>query len=129
KGASAETWVYTYDVANELVGVTKANTDGGIPTVRATYVYDALGDRIEKDVWISGSGTTVTRFAYDGSNVFADLSSGNALQTRRLYLHAVDSVFARISSSGTVAWYLPDRLGSVRDLINNSSSSIDRLDY
>ena len=28
-----------------------------------------------------------------------------------------------------MAWYLPDRLGTVRDLINNSGSIIDHVDY
>ena len=41
----------------------------------------------------------------------------------------MDTVLARQSSSGTVAWYLPDRLGTVRDLINNSGSIIDHVDY
>ena len=35
----------------------------------------------------------------------------------------------RESASGTVAWYLPDRLGTIRDLINNSGSIIDHVDY
>jgi RHS repeat-associated protein len=39
-------------------------------------------------------------------------------------------VFARISSAGTVAWYLPDRLGSVRDIANDSTGAvIDHIDY
>jgi hypothetical protein len=41
----------------------------------------------------------------------------------------VDSVLGRESSGGTVAWYLPDRLGTVRDLINNSGSIIDHIDF
>ena len=28
-----------------------------------------------------------------------------------------------------MAWYLPDRLGTIRDLINNSGSIIDHVDY
>src|ERR1700678_2722711 len=40
-----------------------------------------------------------------------------------------DSVIARESAGGTVAWYLPDRLGTIRDLINNSGSIIDHVDY
>ena len=35
----------------------------------------------------------------------------------------------RESSSGTIAWYLPDRLGTIRDLINNSGAIIDHVDY
>ena len=36
---------------------------------------------------------------------------------------------ARQTSGGTVSWYLADRLGTVRDLINNSGSIIDHVDY
>jgi hypothetical protein len=36
----------------------------------------------------------------------------------------------RISSNGTAAWYLTDRLGSIRDIANNSTGvSIDHLNY
>ena len=28
-----------------------------------------------------------------------------------------------------MAWYLPDRLGTIRDLINNTGSIIDHVDY
>ena len=41
----------------------------------------------------------------------------------------VDAVIARESAGGTIAWYLPDRLGTIRDLINNSGSIIDHVDY
>ena len=41
----------------------------------------------------------------------------------------VDTVLARETAGGTVAWYLPDRLGTIRDLINNSGSIIDHVDY
>ena len=41
----------------------------------------------------------------------------------------VDTVLARESAGGTIAWYLPDRLGTIRDLINNSGSIIDHVDY
>ena len=80
---------------------------------RRDLCYDALGDRIEEDYY-NGSTTQVTRFAYDGQNVWADLDGSNNLVTRRLFLDTVDSVTARISASGTVAWYLLDRLGSIR---------------
>jgi hypothetical protein len=42
--------------------------------------------------------------------------------TRKLYSNGptddlVDTVIARESPGGTIAWYLPDRLGTIRDLI------------
>ena len=41
----------------------------------------------------------------------------------------VDTVLGRESAGGTIAWYRPDRLGTIRDLINNSGSIIDHVDY
>src|SRR5262249_15869850 len=105
-------------------------TDGGTVLMQATYVYDARGDRLEKDVWTSGGGLTVTRFAYDNGNVWADLNGSNQLQTRRQYLDTVDSALARISSGGTAAWYLTAHLGSVRDIADDSTGAVlDHIDY
>jgi RHS repeat-associated protein len=132
KGTNAETWYFAYDNRNHLTSAKQESSDGGTVEMQATYVYDALGNRVEKDVGVTvGNVTTVTttRFAYDGPNVWADLDGNSQLQTRRLYLDTVDSVFARISSGGTAAWYLPDRLGSVRDITDNTGAVIDHIDY
>jgi hypothetical protein len=69
---------------------------------------------------------------YDGSTPIMDFSSSGSLEMR--YLNGptgniVDTVLARQSAGGTIAWYLPDRLGTVRDLINNSGSIIDHIDF
>ena len=60
-----------------------------------------------------------------------DFTGSGSLATR--YLNgpegAIDEVFARQSANGTVAWYLPDRLGTIRDLLSNTGSIIDHVDY
>jgi RHS repeat-associated protein len=127
KGTNAETWTYGYDNRNHLVWAKDSATDGGAATTLATYVYDALGNRIEKDVW-TGS-TTVTRFGYDGDEVWVDLTSGNALQTRYLRGDMVDQLFARTSSAGTAAWYLTDQRGSARNLVDSSGAIQDTITY
>jgi RHS repeat-associated protein len=73
----------------------------------------------------------MTRFAYDGQDVWADLDSGNNLLVRYVHGDVVDQLFARIvpGSQTTVTWYLTDRLGSVRDLINQAGTVIDHLSY
>ncbi|MFL5245235.1 MAG: hypothetical protein ACJ8FY_24300 [Gemmataceae bacterium] len=45
-------------------------------------------------------------------------NTSNVLQMRRLYLSGADQLFARIVSEtpNVPAWYLTDRLGSVRDI-------------
>ncbi len=121
------TWTYTYDNLNALTSAVE--TTSGTATTTVVYDYDALGNRIEEDATINGARTQVTRFAYDGQNVWADLNGSNTLVTRRLFLNAVDEVIARISSGGTVAWYLTDRLGSVRALVNSTGAIIDQINY
>jgi RHS repeat-associated protein len=100
---------------------------------RIEFKYDVLGNRVEKsyDADGDGSGTaTITRFAYDqAGNAWADLDSSNSLQKRRLHLDGVDALFARMGSSGEEEWYLTDRLGSIRDIMNNSGTILDHIDY
>src|SRR5262249_55488008 len=120
KGASAETWTFGYDHDNHLVWAEDRQTDGGTLWMRADYKYDALGNRIEKAEDPDGAGTqgtTVTRFAYDGADVWADLDGSNALQVRRVYGDGADQPWAKVASAA-VTFYLPDRLGSVRDLMS-----------
>ena len=42
---------------------------------------------------------------------------------------AVDELFARTSSGGTLAWYLTDQLGSVTDLVSSSGTDLDHIVY
>ena len=72
--------------------------------------------------------TTVSRFGYDGDQVWADLSSSNALQTRYIRGDEVDQFFVRISP-GNVAWYLTDWQGSVRNLTDGSGTLPDTIVY
>ncbi len=95
-----------------------------------TNSYDVFENLIEQDE-TSGGNTVVTKFANQVKNtsgvsqVWADLNSANQIQTRRVYLDAVDAVCARISSNGTEGWYLADHLGSVGAIMNNSGTVID----
>jgi RHS repeat-associated protein len=151
KGANAETWTYGYDHRNQMTWAEKRATDGGTLQMRADYKYDAFGNRIEKAVDPDGAGqqgTTTTRFVLDGWkvqqdslgnqadfignenwDVWADLDGNNALQTRYLRGDTIDSLFARVSGGGTAAWFLQDRLGSVRDLTDNSGVLQDHINY
>ncbi|MBI1917342.1 MAG: hypothetical protein HYS12_21795, partial [Planctomycetes bacterium] len=132
KGASAETWTFGYDNRNQLTGVTERSTDGGGTLLfQGTYVYDVFNNRVEADEYVNGSGTTVTKSVYiDQGTLFADLTSGNAMQTR--YLHQDNTqyspVVARIDGNGA-AGLLLDRLGSTRNIINGSGTLIGTLAY
>jgi RHS repeat-associated protein len=38
-------------------------------------------------------------------------------------------ILARTSSGGTTAWYLADKLGSVRDIVDTSGNELDHIVY
>ena len=64
----------------------------------------------------------------DNWDVWADLDNTNTLQTRYLRGDAIDQLFARIGSGGA-GWFLPDRLGSVRDITDANWAVQDHLNY
>jgi len=66
---------------------------------------------------------------YDGQTPLMDFDGSGAVTARYLSVPgAIDELLARQTASG-VAWYLDDREGSVRDLVSNSGSVIDHVDY
>jgi RHS repeat-associated protein len=135
KGAQDETWTFGYDHRNQLIWVEQRSTDGGTLLLRAEYDYDVFGNRIEKRIDSDGdSSVDVTqRYAYDGWNpargtpvgnenwdVWADFDGSNTLETRYVRGDAVDELFARIDASDDTYWVLTDRLGSVRNVVDES---------
>jgi RHS repeat-associated protein len=115
---------YTYDYRNR---VTSAKIGG---VVVGSYTYDALDRRIG----IKENGTQ-SWTVYDGINPYADFNSSGTLTQRYLFGPGaingavVDELLARTSSGGSTAWYLPDKLGSVRDIVDNSGSVLDHVVY
>ncbi len=122
--STGEIWNYSFDNRNRLTTVTDT-TSAGLQ-MQGTYTHDALGQRVEKAVWTASSGTTTTtRFAYDNRQIIADLDGSSALTMRYLLGSRILERLARISSAGTVAWLLLDRLGSIRNVVNAGGSTID----
>jgi RHS repeat-associated protein len=115
---------YSYDYHNELTGVTQRSSSGGTIILQATYTYDAFGRRIGTNV-----GGAQTWMVYDGQNPYAQLNGSGTLQERYLFGPAIDEIFARTSSGGTTAWYLTDRLGSVRNIVDTSGNFLDTVTY
>jgi RHS repeat-associated protein len=125
--STGETVTYRYDNRNRMITVTDTTTSG--LQMQATYSYDALGQRIEKDVW-AGGVATVTQMAYDdGRQVWVDMNGSSALQTQYLRTGNVLELPARVSSGGTAAWLLTDRMGSIRNVVNSTGAVIDTVTY
>jgi RHS repeat-associated protein len=114
--------VYKWDFHNRLTEVDSVVS--GVTTVLATYTYDAL-DRLIKVV----EGGTTRSTLYDGMSPVLDFNGSGTQTARYLNGAAVDEILARETSGGTVAWYLADRLGTVRDLVDNTGTVIDHVDY
>ena len=100
----------------------------------ATYTYNALDQRI--GVQEAGSRTwTVYNGTSADATPYADFNGSGTLLTRYLYGPGmvdgavVDEILARTSSGGTTAWYLPDKLGSVRDIVSSAGSELDHIVY
>jgi RHS repeat-associated protein len=117
-----EKWLFAYDHNNQLVQVEYLDDTTLLLTV--AFRYDVFQNRIEKTV-----DAAVERYAYDGLHVWADLDGSSSLTTRRIFGDQVDQVLARITGS-TVSWYLTDRLGSIREIANNTTGAfIDEVTY
>ena len=120
---------YTYDYRGQLTGVEQ----GG--TMIATYTYNALDQRI--GIADSGGGQIWT--VYNGTSAdalpYADFNGSGKLLTR--YVSGpgmvngavVDELLARASSGGTTAWYLTDKLDSVRDVVSAAGTLLDHIVY
>ncbi len=119
-GLTTYTYLYGYDHNNQMVWAERRTAEmGGALLMRADYKYDAFGRRIEAAVDPDGdgpSGTYVTRFAWDGAEIWVDLDTSNNVLMRYVHGDMVDQLFARVDWAGTQQWYLTDRLGSVRQI-------------
>ncbi len=122
-----DVWTFGYDDRNRMTSAVEKNS-GGTTLEQVTYTYDALDHRIGVDT----NGTQMWT-VYDGqgadANPYADFNSSGTLLTRYVSGPGINDIFARTSSGGTTAWYLGDRLGSVRDIVNTSGTSIDHVVY
>ena len=100
--------IYTWDARNHLTAITGENT--------ASFVYDALGRRVEKTI-----NSTSTQFLYDRLNPVQELQdavpSANLLTGLR-----IDEYFARTDSGNNVSTLLTDALGSTIGLVNSAQT-------
>jgi len=127
--ATGETWNYFWDNHNQLTRVEYHVSNGGALLGWINYKYDALGRMVERDADFAGSGSSTVRYAYDGSNVWADLDGSNNLGTRRLYGPGDENPVVRISAGGTVVWYLLDYQNSVIGMVSATGASLGTVTY
>jgi RHS repeat-associated protein len=114
---------FTWDYRNRLTEVT-IKTSGGTTLQDDKFTYDIENRRIAKNTLSGGQSWT----AYDGLNPYADFNSSGSLTYRYLYGNAPDFLLARYDGTNTL-WYLTDKLGSVRLLVDKSANIQDTISY
>ncbi|MEZ6140830.1 MAG: polymorphic toxin-type HINT domain-containing protein [Zavarzinella sp.] len=124
------------------------SADGGTLLVRIDYTYDVFGNRLSRMEY-DGTLTLVSteQYGYDGwktvdggynfignenFDVYIDLDGSNDVVARRIFGNSVDNLQARITPDGMtdeVHWYITDRQGSVRGLLDDTGTPIATLTY
>lgn len=112
-----------YDHRNRLVHVTRSSA-GGIVLDEASYTYDVFDRLIVRTV---NGATTVT--VYDGNNAWADYTVTGDVVTRYLHGDQADELLARWRPVVGLAWYVTDRQGSVREILDGAGSALNHIDY
>lgn len=108
---------YTFNALDQLVRV---EAPGGAV---ASYRYDALGRRIEKNV-----GGQITRYVYNGLNILLEYDGNNQLRARYTHGEGVDEILA-MERGGAVYYYLADHLGSVRRVVDAAGNTVNSYEY
>ncbi len=122
--ADGQVTAYTYDYGNRLTEVL-IKTSTGITVQDDKFTYDVENRRIGKNTLSGGQSWTI----YDGQNAYADFNSSGSLTMRYLQGPALDSLLARVDTSGNPIWYLTDNIGSVRMLVDTNGNIKDQLTY
>jgi RHS repeat-associated protein len=56
-------------------------------------------------------------------------AEGCVLTTRFVHTDRIDEVVAEILPDATLSWYLPDNLGSIRDIVSVNGTLLDSITY
>ena len=124
KTSNGEVTTFTWDFRNRLTEVL-IKSSGGTTLQDDKFSYDIENRRIGKNTLSGGQSWT----GYDDVNPYADFNSSGSLTFQYLYGNAIDFLLARINTSFDPTWYLTDKIGSVRLMVNKSGSVIDTITY
>lgn len=119
---------YKYDYNNRLVAVDEYSSKGGVLIHTETYRHDMFGRRVQV---VSDGTETISTF--DGLGELANEwarfdAAGNVIQ-RFLFGGGVDRLIAQWTPDQGILWALTDRLGSVRDLMDNAGQIVAHMNY
>lgn len=119
--SSDGTWTFAYDVHNQMLSATKSGTT-------LAYIYDPLGRQTVKSK--TTSGTTKTRFLYDGLQMIAEYDgTSGTLIARYVFGPGFDEPLIRVDIAGVKTYLHSDRQGSIIARSNASGAVLDKYKY
>ena len=122
---------YFWDHRNQLTKALVKDANG-VLLKELRFTYDVEGRRVGSRVDADGTGPGTADqvwTVYDGANPYMDFDGNGELQTRYLYGPRIDELFARIGTGEDPQWYLTDRLGSVRQIVDGAGTILDDIVY
>ena len=125
--ATGETWAYTYNLNGQLLTAVQQDADSNVLQT-INYQYDAFGRILQQDVTGPDGVTQVSRYAYNGDQLYAVLDGNGNLVTRYLYAPGTNQLLGSVNAQGQFSSILTDPFGSVRDVVN-PDGSISHIDY
>ena len=122
---------YFWDHRNQLTKALIKDASGNL-LKELRFTYDVVNRRV--GVWVDGDGAGPADpdqvwTVYDGANPYMDFDGEGQLQARYLYGPGIDELFARIGTGEDPEWFLTDRLGSVRQIVDASGTVLDDIGY
>jgi RHS repeat-associated protein len=116
--------VYTWNAENRLIKFERYdNINSTTPITTASYKYDALGRRIEKNV-----NNAVTGYIYDGLSIIAETDNNNNIVTTYTHGEGIDEPISMTRNNKTY-FYHRDSLGSITSLTDETGNIVQEYRY
>jgi RHS repeat-associated protein len=122
---------FFWDYRNQLTKALVKDANG-VLLKELRFTYDVEGRRVGSWVDADGAGPEdpdQVWTVFDGVNPYMDFDGEGLLKTRYLYGPGIDELFARIGTGEDPEWYLVDRLGSVRQIVDGAGTILDDIVY
>ena len=122
---------YQYDHNNQLIQADSYNSEGTLVHT-IYYRYDMFGRTMLRGVDADGDESIPaqeTHYVHDVDHVWADIDGSGNILTQYLYERGVDNILARNRSAEGTAFYLKDKNGTVRDILDTDGSILNHIEY
>jgi YD repeat-containing protein len=115
-----ETTTYSYNSEDQLIGV-------ATPTQTISYVYDALGRRIQKKI-VANSSEIVVKYVYNGEDIIQELDQNNQVMATYVHGPSTDEPIL-VEKNSQKYYYISDSLGSITALVDQSGNIAQTYRY